>query len=731
VYLNGECLGEHLPCFTPGFFNAREYLRGRGSYNDLVICVGASREALPPTIPSGWDFEKSRYTPGLFDSVEMILSGTPHVVRVQVAPEIDPPRIRVQALVRNDGQPEELRLEFKVREAQSRREVESTKSERFRLARGEEQMIEVYVPMEDCRLWSPEDPFLYELTVDSGADRCRTRFGVREFRFDPASGRAMLNRRPYYLRGSNVTLYRFFEDAARGDRPWREEWVRRLHREFKGMHWNVLRYCIGFPPESWYRIADEEGLLIQDEFPLWQLYKWPTDLGWNELTREYTEWMQERWNHPSVVIWDAQNETVTEETGKAIQAVRWLDLSRRPWDNGWAPPQDQGDAYEAHPYMASDPGFRLPDIRRHPGLPTGNPVTNTNRNAVILNEYGWLWLNRDGTPTTLTREIYENLLGPEATVEQRRYLYARYLAAKTEFWRSRRNCAGILHFCGLGYSRATGQTSDPFLDLERLTWEPFFSRYVRDAFAPVGVMLDEWMEDLPAGLNHRTPVVVINDLADPWKGLVRLRLMRGQVILWEQTREIEAGGFGLQRVSFDFAVPRQPAHYYLEAILLRAGDRITSSLREFDVLTVAQRAIRYGVAVDHPVRASSQRVQPSGSDEAAFAVDGKRDTRWASDTVPSPAGTPPEPQWIAVDLERTREVSRVVLVWDDHYARAYAVQVSADGEQWQDVYATDQGDGRTDRIRFDAVPARWVRIWCRQGARPSGYGLWEFQVFGQ
>ena len=35
------------------------------------------------------------------------------------------------------------------------------------------------------------------------------------------------------------------------------------------MHWNSARYCIGFPPEIWYDIADEEGLLIQDEFPIW------------------------------------------------------------------------------------------------------------------------------------------------------------------------------------------------------------------------------------------------------------------------------------------------------------------------------------------------------------------------------------------------------------------------------------------------------------------------------
>ena len=44
------------------------------------------------------------------------------------------------------------------------------------------------------------------------------------------------------------------------------------------MHWNSVRYCIGFPPEMWYDIADEEGLLIQDEFPIWYWDKWPAEL---------------------------------------------------------------------------------------------------------------------------------------------------------------------------------------------------------------------------------------------------------------------------------------------------------------------------------------------------------------------------------------------------------------------------------------------------------------------
>ena len=123
------------------------------------------------------------------------------------------------------------------------------------------------------------------------------------------------------------------------------------------MHWGSIRYCIGFPPELWYDIADEEGFLIQDEFPIWigdATKPGPPGIDRpkaDKLIAEYTEWMRERWNHPCAAIWDASNETFTPETVQAIQAVRHLDLSNRPWDNGWSEPQCPTDVAECHPYL--------------------------------------------------------------------------------------------------------------------------------------------------------------------------------------------------------------------------------------------------------------------------------------------------------------------------------------------------------------------------------------------
>ena len=68
VFLNGRLVGDHLPCFTPAILDVREALRGGGDANVLVVRVGADRESRPTDVPSGWDFEKYLYIPGIYDS---------------------------------------------------------------------------------------------------------------------------------------------------------------------------------------------------------------------------------------------------------------------------------------------------------------------------------------------------------------------------------------------------------------------------------------------------------------------------------------------------------------------------------------------------------------------------------------------------------------------------------------------------------------------------------------
>jgi beta-galactosidase len=709
VVLNGQILGDHLPSFTPGYFNAASALRN--GENELLIRVGADRDAVGRTIPSGFDFEKERYIPGIFDSVELILSGTPHFTQVQAAPEIAAKTVRVQSILRNEGEAAWPAVSFIVREAKSGRVV-GRLSTTASLAKNAESIMDVRIPMEDCHLWSPEEPFLYTLDADCGTDHLQTRFGMREFKFDPATGRAMLNGRPYFMRGSNFTLYRFFEDSECKDLPWRKDWVRLLHQRLKEMHWNCLRYCIGFPPETWYDVADEVGILIQDEFPIWSLTKATKR---EELSTEYAEWMRERWNHPCVVIWDANNETRSSETGPAIRQVRSLDLSNRPWDNSYNPPQEPGDVFESHPYHFN-PSFRLANLATADPVPQGNQTRNDGKHAVIINEYGWHWLNRDGTPSTLTRDIYRSVLGENATAAQRFHMQATWLAADTEFWRSHRQAAAVVHFTMLGYSRPDGQTCDHWRNVERLEWEPEFYRYVRDAFAPVGLAVNFWKDKVIPKTQARVPVILINDLDRPWNGPVTLKLRPagGDTVCFDATKQAHLDPFGQATLDFDVTWPDVLGACALEVELLGADAQPVRSFRELEIID----AHSLGLAYLKPATASSVH---SAAYAPANALDGDPATYWSS--------TFADPAWLAVDLEEVHKISHVRITWENAYSKVFAVQCSRDGQNWTDMHRAEDGHGGVSEIMFTPVETRHVRVLCIKRGTPWGHAIREFQVF--
>jgi hypothetical protein len=594
VWLNAQPVGEHVPCFTPGYFDLKPHLQGQGQVNELLIRVGADRESLPKGMPTGWDFEKYLFLPGIYDSVEVILTAAPSIVNLQTVPDLEKEAVRVVSEIRGGHQGGTAAVRGEVREARSGKLVGANSAAPVRLGPGAVEKVDFTIRLPRCRWWSPEQPFLYELRVSTGADAAKTRFGMRSFCFEPNGKYALLNGKRYFLRGSNVTIYRFFEDAARAERPWRADWVRGLHQKFKTMHWNSLRYCIGFPPEFWYDIADEEGILIQDEFPIWTLGDDPEKLQAARIIPEYTEWLRERWNHPGVVIWDAQNESSIAATGQALQAVRHLDLSNRPWENGWAEPQSLTDCVEAHPYLfirdwTKQGRFRMSELAKLDGRPSLQAAQRKLKVPIIINEYAWLWLTREGNPTCLTTEVYDHLLGPNSTAAQRRQLYARLLAAKTEFWRAHRECAGVMHFCGLGYSRPGdkprpegGATSDHWIDLEKLVFEPNFATYVRDAFSPVGVMLDFWEEQAAPGARLTFQVYVINDLAAEWKGKVRLGLSQDGRQVSTQTQACRVGGFGREALQFAVTAPATAGRCTLSAEVSVHGRRVRS-LRDFKV----------------------------------------------------------------------------------------------------------------------------------------------------
>jgi beta-galactosidase/beta-glucuronidase len=588
VWINGKLVGEHLGCFSAAIFDVTKYLKWKGG-NEIIVRIGAHPAALPAWVPAGTDQEKLKWTPGIYDRVSLEMSENPAIETVQVAPILSPSEIVVQTVVRNAGStPIRLALKHSVHAWKDAAVVATFTQPEVQLAPGERKAFLSTIALPNAKLWTPETPNLYVVDTTTNGDSLSTRFGMREFHYDTATRRAYLNGKLYFLRGSNIALHRFFEDPECKNRPWDEAWVRRLLVDVpKKMNWNSFRFTIGPAPQMWFDIADEAGLLVQNEFPIWQGHwdEWKPE----ELVTEFGEWMRDNWNHPSVAVWDASNETHAEFLrDRVLPAVRGLDLSNRPWDNGYTLPSGPDDPVEDHPYFfigswkPQYKPFAMTDLEKMVGAKTGWNSPHPTTHAVMINEYGWLWLNRDGTPTLLTGDVYEKLVGANATPAQRFDENAYLLAGLTEYWRAHRQAAGVQYFVYLTCSYPGVKTSDNFRDLGRLELEPHFADYVREAFRPLGVYINFWQPALTAGEEREYAVMMVNDEGVPQQGKLSLAFEKDGVPAVRAEVPFAIPAYGQQTVTIRMQAPKEPGSYVLRAVANHAGEP-TVSRRKVEV----------------------------------------------------------------------------------------------------------------------------------------------------
>ncbi len=213
VYLNGKYVGDARACFSASHFDLTGVVLW-GKTNELVIRIGAHPAVLPDWAPAGTDFEKYKWTPGIYDDVDLItLASATHIESVQAAPRLADSTVLVETTIRNRGTTEtEVRVTNSIA-------GESAPLRVIAVPPGEVRSVVSTIKLAKPRLWSPEDPHLYTVKTTVGADSVDTRFGFREFRFDTATKRAYLNGKPIFLRGSNITLHRFFEDPLSQTAP--------------------------------------------------------------------------------------------------------------------------------------------------------------------------------------------------------------------------------------------------------------------------------------------------------------------------------------------------------------------------------------------------------------------------------------------------------------------------------------------------------------------------------
>jgi hypothetical protein len=572
VWVNGEKAGTHLGCFTAGKFDISDLVKRNGK-NELIVRIGAHPGALPDWALSGSDYEKPKWTPGIYDDVSVIISRYPFIENVQVAPDIYDSTIIVQSRIVNNGEPKVLKLNYSVEGYKFDFKKIDNDMEAILINENDTIVVLDTIKIPEPKLWSPEEPNLYKLNVSTGEDDITTRFGMREFKFDTKTKLAYLNGKPYYLRGSNITLHRFFDDDSCRLQPWDENWVRRLLVSWpRKFNWNAFRFCIGPVPDMWLDIADETGLIIQNEFFIWQYHS-----NWDstELKNQVVEWMEDNWNHASLGWWDICNETNTEYLRDIIKDVRHLDLSNRAWDNGYGLPVGPNDPVEDHHYNIAWNGWKYNEYEDKVAPKTTNSPHPT-AHACVLNEYGWLWLKRDGGTTILSKRVYDSIaLG--ISNKKRIELAAYLLAQETEYFRAHRNYAGVLHFTFLTGNFDNVITGDLFNDIDKLTIHPAYESYFTQVFKPLGLYINYSKSREDPGKEITIPVMMVNDEYTDLEGDLDLMIKGadGRIMSYKSLKfSIES--LGAMTYSYQMTTPENPGQYWIEVKSLSTDGRETT-----------------------------------------------------------------------------------------------------------------------------------------------------------
>ncbi len=103
------------------------------------------------------------------------------------------------------------------------------------------------------------------------------------------------------------------------------------------------------------------------------------------------------------------------------------------------------------------------------------------------------------------------------------------------------------------------------------------------------------------------------------------------------------------------------------------------------------------------------------------AIDGDTATRWSSEAK--------DDEWIILDLRQQYNIDRIVIKWEVAFASEYKIQVSDDGNTWNDATNIKNSDGQHDILDLPSVKARLIKLHCIKRGTKFGISIWEFEVY--
>ena len=214
---------------------------------------------------------------------------------------------------------------------------------------------QLFIPIPKARLWTPTNPFLYDLvvTVTKGGkvqDTVTSYFGMRKISIGMADGftKILLNNQFVFEIGP---LDQGFWPDGIYTAPTDDALKSDIQRE-KALGFNMVRKHIKVERARWYYWADKLGILVWQDMPSYNSYTdHPATPDVLEFKSELERIVRARWNSPSIIMWVIFNESQGQhDTAALVQEVKGLDSSRLVNQASGGTHEGVGDILDVHSY---------------------------------------------------------------------------------------------------------------------------------------------------------------------------------------------------------------------------------------------------------------------------------------------------------------------------------------------------------------------------------------------
>ncbi|MFF1736104.1 PA14 domain-containing protein [Streptomyces sp. NPDC058247] len=365
VYVNGTKVAEHKGGYDKFSADVTDALKP-GRTQELIVGVYDPTDAQggenPPVGKQRLDPSGIWYTPssGIWQTVWMEPVAADHAADLKITPDVAAGKATVEAKGVRDGVPVTATAYDGKRKVATASGVTGAP---------------LTLKIDKAHLWSPDDPFLYNLKVNVGKDSVGSYFGMRSISVEKVNGtpRTLLNGKPAFMM---ATLDQGFWPDGLHTAPTDEALAYDL-KMHKQMGFNSVRKHIKVEPDRWFYWADKLGLMVWQDMPAMSAA--PDAAARAEYEREMKTMIDQHSSHPSVVMWVTFNEGWGQyDVGRIAEQAKAWDPTRLVNNmSGLNLGADggTGDIMDEH-------GYPSPALPPHPD----------GKRALVSGEYGGLGL---------------------------------------------------------------------------------------------------------------------------------------------------------------------------------------------------------------------------------------------------------------------------------------------------------------------------------------------------